>query len=542
MYIPSNDYLKVAKKLNRNPKSKIIIDGIEYTGLDVVKSYPVVSHDATKIIGEFPTKECKITIFNRNGNIDVANKDISVYRGLVLENGTVEYIPQGIFRPKAEDIKTNSTAKTIAITMKDKSIEFDILYSGEGNITYPCTISEFINEIVTRHGFILETPNFPFGDFILTERPNFDLNTTSERTLIAKAGELGGCITQMSRIGGVKISNPYLTGLTIKRNDYKSLTSKEKKYGPINCVTLGKTDVTDNIQSRDEESITSNGLCEWIILDNPYVDLIREQVVDTVAANIFGMSLIPFEIDETIDSYFYDINDYISIEDKMGEIFNTVILSISPKSRIFTKIKSPVQDDSTTDYNLAGSSKKELKQVKFDVDHVKNQVAAVIEDVTEQNSKIASVEITADEISQTVSNTLNDINVINEALKTMTETIMTQTSEAFQMWFQQTGLPNDISALQSLVDSNNSSLVTLSQYIRFYEGQAEFGRSDSQVKLVIKNDRISFMTGTSESAYISNNMLYITDSTILNKLQVGKWVMLPDEQGNLNMQWVGEVL
>lgn len=542
MYIPSADYLTVAKKLNRNPKSKIIIDETEYTGLDVIKSYPVISHDATKIIGEFPTKECKITLFNRNGNIDVVNKDISVYRGLLLENGTIEYLPQGVFRPKADDIKTNSTAQTIDITMKDKSVEFDVLYGGEGNITYPCTISDFIDEIVTRHGFVLETPNFPFGDFILNERPNFDLNTVSERTLIAKAGELGGCKTQMSRTGGVKITSPYSTGLTIKRTDYKSLVSKEKMYGPINCVTLGKTGINDNIQSRDQESIDTNGLCELIILDNPYVDLIREQVVDLVADNIFGMTFIPFEIDETIDSYFYDINDSISIEDKNGDIFNTTLLSISSTTRIYTKIKSPVQDDSTTNYNLAGSSKKSLEQVRIDVDHVKNQIEAVVENVDEQNSKIVAIEVTSDEISHSVSNTLNDINIINEALKTMTETIMTQTSEEFKMWFNQTGLQNDISALQGLVDSNNTSLTTLSQYIRFYEGQAEFGRSDSQVKLLIKNDKIAFMTGNSESAYISNNMLYITDSTILNKLQIAQWVKSPDEHGNLNMVWAGEII
>ncbi len=146
------------------------------------------------------------------------------------------------------------------------------------------------------------------------------------------------------------------------------------------------------------------------------------------------------------------------------------------------------------------------------------------------------------ELITSVSNVLDNINLINETMSTIQQTILTQTAEEFRMWFEQTGIPNDMSALQNLVDSNNSSLSTLSQYIRFYEGQAEFGRSDSQVKLLIKNDRISFMTGNSESAYISNNMLYITDSTILNKLQIAKWVDAPDEYGNLNTSWVGEAI
>ena len=72
-------------------------------------------------------------------------------------------------------------------------------YGGENNISYPTTISNFINEIVTRRGMVLETPNFPFSEYILVTRPNFDINTTSERSLIAAAAELGGCIAQTTR-------------------------------------------------------------------------------------------------------------------------------------------------------------------------------------------------------------------------------------------------------------------------------------------------------------------------------------------------------
>ena len=60
-----------------------------------------------------------------------------------------------------------------------------------------------------------------------------------------------------------------------------------------------------------------------------------------------------------------------------------------------------------------------------------------------------------------------------------------------------------------------------------------------QATLVISNDRISFMNGSNESAYITGNQLYITDSTILNKLQVGYWETKPDSYGNLNTKWVG---
>lgn len=403
MYIPSEKYKLASQTFSRNPKSKIKIDGIEYTGMDLIKVHPFISQEATKMIGEFPTKQCRITIFNRDNSIDVVDKEIEVYRGLVLDDNTIEYIPQGIFKPKSDDIKTNSTARTIEITMKDKSVEFDNIYGGIDNITYPTTLGDFINEIVTRHGMILETPTFVFHDLVLKERPNFDLQSTTERTLIAAAGALSGSTTQISRTGGVVISKPILTDQTIKKINYKRLSSKEKQYGPINSVVLGNKGINNDIVKKDEESISAVGLFEYKLYDNPYVDLNKEDMIDSIASEIIGMSIIPFELVDAIDHYLYDINDQIVIEDKEGNLFATTILKIESSSRIFTKLGASVQNNSQTDYNLAGSSKKSIEQIKFDVNHVKQEISAVAEKTDENSSQIAELNMTTEAIQQLVS-------------------------------------------------------------------------------------------------------------------------------------------
>lgn len=403
--------------------------------MDRIKDHPQISHNAEKMIGEFPTKECKFSIFNRDNTLDLVGKDIQVFRGLLLEDNTIEYIPQGIFHVNPDDIKTNSTAKTIELTIKDKSIDFDCPYGGIGKISYPCTLGQFINEIVTRHNFILETPNFPFSDLILNERPNFDLNTATERSLIAKAGDLGGCTTQMSRTGGVRISKPYLTGITIKKIDYKKLPSKEKQFGPINQVSLSRSNVdNDDILSKDNVSISQNGLCEWKIFDNPYVDLIRETIIDQVASNLFGMTIIPFELEDTIDSYLYDINDSVSVIDKMNNIFNTTILSISSSSRIFTKLKASVQTKIEANVKLAGSSKEILNQVKLDVDHNKQRITALASEVTENTEKTNKLEMTVDETKQTISK-------VETTVEDITKT--TQTSEGGNHLYLEKALEQD---------------------------------------------------------------------------------------------------
>lgn len=139
--------------------------------------------------------------------------------------------------------------------------------------------------------------------------------------------------------------------------------------------------------------------------------------------------------------------------------------------------------------------------------------------------------------TDSLSSRLDDI---RESIETINTTMLTQTAEQFEMLFTQTGIKNDLDNLSTLLDDNNSTLNEISQYIRFAGANIELGRSDSNTKLVITNDRISFMTGDNESAYISDNQLYITDSTILNKLRVGHWETKEDENFNLNTRWVND--
>ena len=356
------------------------------------------------------------------------NKDISVFRGLVCNDNTVEYIPQGIFGVYPEDIKTNSTDKTIEITMKDKSVLVDCKYGGIDNIIYPSTVGLFVKEIVERHGLELKNINFPLSDFVLNERPNFDLESTTERYLISAAAELSGSSVQVTRDGKVLICKPSDTNITIKKLDYKKLGSKEKKFGPINCVILAKKNINDDFIYKDQASIDLNGLCEWRIEDNPYVDLIRQQSVDIVGQQIVGMEIIPFEINEAIDSYVYDFNDKILIEDEQGNIFSTNILNICSANRIFTKLSADIQNSTSSKLKLAGSSKESINQIKLDVDHVKNEMNIIATEINEQDTKIAQINMKSDLISQKVqdneikveqamSSTNLEISIINQTLE-----------------------------------------------------------------------------------------------------------------------------
>lgn len=91
------------------------------------------------------------------------------------------------------------------------------------------------------------------------------------------------------------------------------------------------------------------------------------------------------------------------------------------------------------------------------------------------------------------------------------------------------------------ITSNLKRLEEVTNRITFVDGNIVLSTDSTDANassLVITKERISFMTGKNESAYISQNQLYITDSTILNKLQVGHWETKEDAQQNLNTRWV----
>lgn len=71
-------------------------------------------------------------------------------------------------------------------------------------------------------------------------------------------------------------------------------------------------------------------------------------------------------------------------------------------------------------------------------------------------------------------------------------------------------------------------------------GDLHFAKPNSEIEMVLTNDRLSFYEDGVEVAYISNKQLYITSSTVVNDLNIGeKWKFEVSPKNNLNLSWVG---
>lgn len=257
MYAISDNYKTyINSSLSRTPKSKVVIDGVEYLD-NVLMSTPSISHNNDTFIGGFSSKTCSFEIKDETGALDLNNKWIEVYRGLLI-NDAIEWVPMGIFKAlTSEDIKTNLTKKTISFKGYDKRQLLDITYSSSLDWNASHTGLEIVLEACSNSGLELEDTNFNFANYVFTQQPNFPGDTTNTE-VISRMAELGGEIAMITREGKVHIKGPTTTDVVISKGKRKSLT-KENIYGPITTLVLGNEGYDNDIIYKAKNLFNKNG-------------------------------------------------------------------------------------------------------------------------------------------------------------------------------------------------------------------------------------------------------------------------------------------
>lgn len=263
MYSISNNYKTlINSSLSRTPKSKVVIEGVEYLD-NVLMSTPKISHSNETFIGGFPSKTCTFDIKDENGTLNLNGKWIEVYRGLVV-NGITEWIPMGIFKNiNDEDVVTNRSSKTISFKGYDKRQLLDTRYLSILDWNTSHTGLEIVLEACSNAGLELESTSFNFANYVFTQQPNFPSDATNTE-VISRMAEIGGEIALITRDGKVHIKGQTSTDVTITKGKRKTLT-KENKFGSITSLVLGNEGYDDdifykakNLFNKDNEVVYNN--------------------------------------------------------------------------------------------------------------------------------------------------------------------------------------------------------------------------------------------------------------------------------------------
>ena len=508
MYNPGGDYLTYIKdSIIRKPRSKIVVDGKTYTGLEHLVSFPKITHETEKIIGGFPAKTCEFEIYNLDGKLSLNGKEVQVYRGLDISDTKTVWVPMGLFYADGEDVTNNSTKRTIQFKGTDRTRLFDSPFAnvyGNGIIPADTVISTVAEKICAKHGLTINTAtkaniiSYRFTEAVGTPE------STTDRQMISWIAELSGCIPIISRDGKTLLftrptyketvtesGKAYPSGSYADKRKYKTL-SAEPLYGPINSVSFGHADYDDAYVYQDDTDVQANGLHEWQINDNPLVENNKAALAPKVFAIIKGMKLYPFELTEFIDDYLFDINDGIQIKKKDGTHITSYVLGMSTTSRIRSTFKAGTQDSSAADRNLAGSVKADLKSVKLSVDHINNQITALVKETDEKYSKLTQ---TVDGFETEIANTKSGL-----------EAKITATAEKAELTY----------AKKETVDGITDQIATINTELEGIDGKIE-GKVTTEVQ---KDTTISILAGKVESKIGGN---YVTKATYDDEKQ--NWLL-----------------
>ena len=123
-------------------------------------------------------------------------------------------------------------------------------------------------------------------------------------------------------------------------------------------------------------------------------------------------------------------------------------------------------------------------------------------------------------------------------LESLKETISSQLSvmsDAIEIRFDQSA-----ERIEDVNGDLQAQYEEISKFFRYTLDGMVIGEGDNQITLRLDHDRLSFLDGGLEVAWITNKLLNITDVIIKNSLQIGRFAWIPRRSGNLSLVMVGD--
>lgn len=453
-------------------------------------------------------------------------------------DGKYEYLNFGNYVVK--ELEKQEDTASYKITCFDKLLYSMTDYVSLG-VAYPITIKNYINAVCEHLGLTFKSINDEFANHNKAIQNELYLTTDGKslgytfRDVLDELAQVTASTICLNENDELEIRYINDTGDTIDEEFLKDVNVNfGEKFGAVNVVVLSRSGGSDNIYYPE---ILPENPVEIKISDNQIMNFNnRDEYLPAIYEKLNGLEFYINDFSSTGICY-YELCDRYNVQ--VGDnkyscvMFNDeILITQGLQEDIFTEMP----ELTTTDYTKADKTDRRLNEVYIIVDKQNGQITGAVTKVEENSADLEG-------FKSSLNTTNSNINDLQQAITLIKETMLTQTAEAFEMLFKKTGIQETVDNLEEALKDVENNQNTITEYIRFEGAKIILGKSTSQSKLIIENDIIKFMTGDNVSAYISENQLYITDSTILNKLEIGneygKWETKTDKRGNLNTKWVG---
>ncbi len=391
----SNDFKNLTKKVKQQDAKMTLIDS------DTPLNFKETKYSFEGQLFKTIMKQLVITAPISNS---LKGKNLNFKYGLYI-NSQFEYLDLGNFYIKDEPEDNKGTEQT-EITAYDNLVHFMKTFKqSEMNLTYPCTMSLFVQRMCQVCNVELYSTDFFFNDLIINE-DYFTAQEITYRDVLEKVAQatLTTIIIKDNKLYLAPIST---TPVETLDRSYLSKLVITDKFGPVNALVLGRGDVEDNVEAIDQNSINLNGRCELRFDENEFLQYQREEVIDEMFEKIKGFTYYAFEASD-IGVMWLEPADCINLKDNETDIYNTYLLeaNITINTGIKSDTEANVPEETETEYKV--TTEEEKKYLKVERLAKKNE--GLIQDLVEQNTeyeeKLTQVEQTMDQIQQQVSETI----------------------------------------------------------------------------------------------------------------------------------------
>lgn len=216
--------------------------------------------------------------------------------------------------------------------------------------------------------------------------------------------------------------------------------------------------------------------------------------------------------------YYYLSNSHDSFTLVDGHVWTTTIPNISDGEYLWEKMIITFSDGSTkeTDPVLHG----EYNALSEGMNIISSNV----------NSQIENAQ---DHILQTVDSSYATKDALNEYKSSVKTQFGVYDGKISANISKLNSVESGLSNLKETADNVNS-------YMSFDTTGLTLGKSDSDFKTTITNEKLSFLQNGNEVAYFANNQMYVTDGNFANSITIGQFAFVPRANGSLDFKKVGK--
>ncbi len=401
MIAVSNDFKQAMKATTKELFAKVTYDDNGNT-VAITESddlYKLKLYTETSLLHTVIRK----ATFSYFGNVNLLDKDVNIYIGVKLADGTVEYINYGTFTvKKVEHVKDKNITTAEAYDKLGVALQ---KWQAPTGLTYPVTLHDYFTAVLSDLGLTLDPAitDYPNRSQSIEGEPYGDTVSTY-REVLDDIAEATGSIIYMGVNDNVQLKQIAVSGydedLTL---DILNKLEVQAKWGVVNSVVLAREPQGDYITQQDQQSINDNGLTEVKITNNTLVDPDRNAWIGAIYDALHNLQFYPFKAEYNGLGYL-EVGDRVLLHDLAGNTFEGVVLGleINMQGGMREVVWAKRPDKTSTNYQYAGKIGTQMHKTEIIVNKLDGEIKLINQNLDENYYTKAEVDIEHNSIRSSV--------------------------------------------------------------------------------------------------------------------------------------------